>query len=81
MTSFIENGQCFRQNKPTPAPNAVSYFWARRVMIQMNARGHAISQYMDPAPHRYAHAPTITAQIFMQPEQYISPLSSICLPH
>lgn len=69
MTSFIENGQRFRLSDPTLAPNAASYLWNRKMMIQMSARGYAVSQYMDPEPRKYAHVPTIAAQTFMQPEQ------------
>ncbi|MAM09865.1 MAG: glycosyltransferase 36 [Rhizobiaceae bacterium] len=69
MTSFIENGQRFRLTDPTLAPNAASYLWNRKMMIQMSARGYAVSQYMDPEPRKYAHVPTIAAQTFMQPEQ------------
>ncbi|TNB47740.1 glycosyltransferase 36 [Martelella lutilitoris] len=69
MTSFIESGRRFRLNDPTLAPNAASYLWNRKMMIQMSARGYAVSQYMDPEPRKYAHVPTIAAQTFMQPEQ------------
>ena len=39
------------------------------MMLQMNCRGYAVSQYMDPEPRKYAHAPTLAAVTFMQPEQ------------
>ena len=69
MSSFIENGARFRLTDPTLAPNAAGYLWNRRMMLQMNCRGYAVSQYMDPEPRKYAHAPMLAAQTFLQPEQ------------
>ncbi|SCM75881.1 Cyclic beta-1,2-glucan synthase [uncultured Pleomorphomonas sp.] len=69
MPSFIDNGTRFHLDDPTLAPNAAGYLWNRRMMIQMNGRGYAVSQYMDPEPRKYAYPPTIAAQTFMQPEQ------------
>ena len=43
------------------------------MMIQMNSRGYAVSQYMDPEPRKYAHPPIIPAQTFMLPEQSYYP--------
>ncbi|SFG68942.1 cellobionic acid phosphorylase [Palleronia marisminoris] len=68
MAAFIENGNRFRLTDPTLAPAAAGYLWNRRMMIQMTCRGYAVSQYMDPEPRKYAHAPTLAAQTFMQPE-------------
>ena len=58
MSSFIENGARFRLTDPTLSPNAAGYLWNRRMMLQMNCRGYAVSQYMDPEPRKYAHVPT-----------------------
>ncbi len=38
------------------------------MMIQMNCRGFATAQFMQPEPAKYAHAPTLEAKTFMQPE-------------
>ncbi len=38
------------------------------MMIQMNCRGYATAQFMQPEPTKYAHAPTIEGKTFMQPE-------------
>ena len=35
----------------------------------MNCRGYATSQFMQPEPAKYAHAPNMEAKNFMQPEQ------------
>jgi len=54
---------------PTAMPQASAFLWNPKMMIQMNCRGYATAQYMDPEPRKYAYAPTIEAQSFMQPEQ------------
>ena len=69
MPSFIENGTRFSLQDPKLAPNSAGYLWNRSMMIQMNSRGYAVAQYMDPEPRKYAHVPTIAGQTFMQPEQ------------
>ena len=69
MSSFIEDGARFRLTDPTLAPSSAGYLWNRRMMLQMNCRGYAVSQYMDPEPRKYAYVPTLAAVTFMQPEQ------------
>ncbi|AJY45481.1 GH36-type glycosyl hydrolase domain-containing protein [Martelella endophytica] len=69
MTAFIDNGTRFRLTDPTIAPNAAGYLWNKKMMVQVNCRGYAVAQYMDPEPRKYAHVPTIAGQTFMQPEQ------------
>lgn len=39
------------------------------MMIQITCRGYATSQFMQPEPAKYAHAPNLEAKTFMQPEQ------------
>ena len=39
------------------------------MMVQVNCRGYATAQYMQPEPAKYAHAPNLEAKTFMQPEQ------------
>jgi len=56
-------------NSPTRLPKASSFLWNAQMMIQMNCRGYAQAQFMQPEPAKYAHAPTLEAQTFMQPEQ------------
>ncbi|MCM5552817.1 GH36-type glycosyl hydrolase domain-containing protein [Pleomorphomonas sp. NRK KF1] len=73
MPSFIDNGTRFHLDDPTLAPNSAGYLWNRRMMIQMNSRGYAVSQYMDPEPRKYAHPPIIPAPTFMLPEQTYYP--------
>ena len=50
-------------------PQASGFLWNQVMMIQVNCRGFATSQFMQPEPAKYAHAPTLEATSFMQPEQ------------
>ena len=50
-------------------PQASTFLWNRRMLLQLNCRGYATAQFMQPEPARYAHAPTLEAKSFMQPEQ------------
>ena len=56
-------------NSPVQVPNAATFLWNRSMMIQMNCRGYATAQFMQPEPSKYAHAPMLEAKTFMQPEQ------------
>ncbi|RKF18641.1 glycosyltransferase 36 [Alginatibacterium sediminis] len=69
MAQYIEQGKRFQLNSPSLAPNSAAYLWNRKMMLHMNCRGYAVSQYMDPEPRKYAHVPTLAAVSFMQPEQ------------
>ncbi|AZQ82639.1 NdvB protein [Colwellia sp. Arc7-635] len=48
---------------------ASGFLWNKTMMIHMNCRGYAVSQFMQPEPSKYSAAPNIEAQTFMQPEQ------------
>ncbi|MFY0663449.1 MAG: glycosyltransferase 36 [Natronospirillum sp.] len=39
------------------------------MMIQMNCRGFATAQFMQPEPAKYCQGPSLEAKTFMQPEQ------------
>lgn len=54
---------------PTAMPKASAFLWNPKMMIHMNCRGFAVSQFMQPEPAKYAHAPNLEAKTFMQPEQ------------
>ncbi len=56
-------------HSPTEMPHASSFLWNAQMMIQMNCRGYATAQFMQPEPAKYAHAPNLEAKTFMQPEQ------------
>lgn len=54
---------------PTAMPQAAAFLWNSQLMIQLNCRGYATAQFMQPEPAKYAHAPNLEAKTFMQPEQ------------
>lgn len=63
------NGERFELNCPVAMPRAAGFLWNHRMMIQMNCRGFAVAQFMQPEPAKYAYAPNLEAKTFMQPEQ------------
>jgi len=66
---FQEQGRRFVLGSPTAMPQASTFLWNRRMLLQLNCRGYATAQFMQPEPAKYAHAPTLEARSFMQPEQ------------
>ncbi|WFC42665.1 glycosyl hydrolase family 65 protein [Pseudoxanthomonas sp. SE1] len=66
---FEEQGRRFILTSPTAMPAASTFLWNRRMLLQLNCRGFATAQFMQPEPAKYAHAPTLEAKTFMQPEQ------------
>lgn len=50
-------------------PKAGGFLWNRRMMIQTTCRGYVVSQFMQPEPAKYSHAPNLEMKTFMQPEQ------------
>ena len=66
--SFAHDGQSITLHSPTKLPNASGFLWNSQMMINMNCRGYAISQFMQPEPAKYSYAPNMEAKTFMQPE-------------
>ena len=54
---------------PTSMPLAAAFLWNKQLMVQLNCRGYATAQFMQPEPAKYARAPNLEAKTFMQPEQ------------
>jgi len=69
LYGFHEDGRRFVLASPTAMPQASAFLWNRRILLQLNCRGYASAQFMQPEPAKYAHAPTLEAKTFMQPEQ------------
>jgi cellobionic acid phosphorylase len=69
LYGFEEQGRRFVLSSPTAMPQASTFLWNRRMLLQLNCRGYATAQFMQPEPAKYAHAPTLEAKSFMQPEQ------------
>ncbi|MCW8126938.1 GH36-type glycosyl hydrolase domain-containing protein [Microbulbifer halophilus] len=61
-------GDRFELWSPTKMPRASAFLWNRRMMIQVNCRGFAAAQFMQPDSAKYMHGPNIEAKTFMQPE-------------
>lgn len=66
--SFQNDGKSIVLTSPTVMPNASGFLWNSRMMINMNCRGYAVAQFMQPEPAKYSYAPNIEAKTFMQPE-------------
>ncbi|HEX8603818.1 MAG TPA: NdvB protein, partial [Pseudoduganella sp.] len=63
------DGQRYELLSPTAMPRAAGFLWNRKMMVQVNCRGYAVAQFMQPEPAKYAYAPNLEARTFMQPEQ------------
>ncbi|WP_447729139.1 GH36-type glycosyl hydrolase domain-containing protein [Pseudoxanthomonas suwonensis] len=66
---FEDQGRRFVLASPTAMPQASTFLWNRRMLLQLNCRGYATAQFMQPEPAKYAHGPALEAKTFMQPEQ------------
>ncbi len=55
-------------HNPKDMPKASGFLWNPSMMLQMNCRGYATAQFMQPEPAKYAHGPALEAKTFMQPE-------------
>ncbi|MEN3156884.1 NdvB protein [Alkalimonas sp. NCh-2] len=64
-----ENEQRYDLFSPVVMPLAAAFLWNKHLMVQLNCRGYATAQFMQPEPAKYAHAPNLEAKTFMQPEQ------------
>ena len=60
-------------HSPTAMPNACGFLWNSQMMIQMNCRGYANAQHMQPEPAKYSKGPSIEATTFMQLSIIITP--------
>jgi len=69
MYGFVEEGRRFVLRDPGAMPRASTFLWNPRLLLQLNCRGYASAQFMQPEPAKYAHAPVLEARTFMQPEQ------------
>ncbi len=69
MIKTLQNGDRLELYSPTALPKASAFLWNKKMMIQVNCRGYAVSQFLQPEPAKYSHAPNLEAKTFMQPEQ------------
>jgi cellobionic acid phosphorylase len=68
MLKPSKNGQRYELNTPVKMPGASGYLWNRKMLIQINCRGFAVAQHLQPEPAKYSYAPNLEAKTFMQPE-------------
>jgi len=64
-----DDGSSYHLTSPVLMPRAAGFLWNQKMMIQVNCRGFAVAQFMQPEPAKYAYAPNLEAKTFMQPEQ------------
>lgn len=69
MIRATEDQQYYELTSPTIMPKASGFLWNETMMIHMNCRGYAVSQFMQPEPAKYSHSPNLEMKTFMQPEQ------------
>jgi cellobionic acid phosphorylase len=69
MITFSDDGSRIFLDSPIVMPRAAGFLWNKSMMIEMNCRGFARAQFMQPEPSKYSRGPNIEAQTFMQPEQ------------
>lgn len=69
MLKASEDNEFYELESPTLLPKASGFLWNEKMMIHVNCRGYAVSQFMQPEPAKYSHAPNLEAKTFMQPEQ------------
>lgn len=55
---------------PLSMPKAAGFLWNKKMMLQMNCRGYAVAQFMQPEPTKYSAGPALEATTFMQPEHH-----------
>ena len=59
------DGERYELGSPTALPRAAGFLWNRKMMIQVNCRGYAVAQFMQPEPAKYSFAPNLEAKTFM----------------
>lgn len=69
MIETTKDEQYIILNSPVVMPKASGFLWNDHMMMDVNCRGYAIAQFMQPEPAKYSHAPNLEMKTFMQPEQ------------
>ncbi|TQV78184.1 NdvB protein [Exilibacterium tricleocarpae] len=65
----VDGGERYELRCPKAMPQASTFLWNRNMLLQLNCRGFAVAQHMQPEPSKYSHAPLLEHKTFMQPEQ------------
>lgn len=69
MLKPSQDGERYELESPTAMPRASSFLWNKKMLLQINCRGFATAQHLQPEPAKYSYAPNLEAKTFMQPEQ------------
>lgn len=69
MIKIGKDNDYYELTSPTSMPMASGFLWNEKMMINVNCRGYAVAQFMQPEPAKYSYAPNLEAKTFMQPEQ------------
>jgi len=71
MTKLLnpaEDGRRYELHCPKALPQASTFLWNKHMLLQLNCRGYAVAQHMQPEPSKYSHGPNLEHKTFMQPE-------------
>ncbi len=66
---FSDDGTRVELTCPIVMPLAGTFLWNPKMLLQLNCRGYATAQHLQPEPARYSHSPFMEQRTFMQPEQ------------
>lgn len=69
MVETAKDEQSIILNSPVVMPKASGFLWNDHMMMDVNCRGYAVAQFMQPEPAKYSYAPNMEMKTFMQPEQ------------
>ncbi len=64
-----EQGKRYELYCPISMPNASTFLWNKKMLLQLNCRGYSVAQHMQPEPAKYSYGPMLEQKTFMQPEQ------------
>lgn len=73
MLKPSQDGERYNLESPTEMPKASAFLWNKKMLLQLNCRGFAVSQHLQPESAKYSYAPNLEAKTFMQPEQPFYP--------
>lgn len=68
LVQWSADGERVELHCPIAMPQASGFLWNRDMLVQLNCRGYATAQHMQPEPGKYSYAPVLEQRTFMQPE-------------
>ena len=67
-TGYVKNGTRYILTDPKLVPKADTFLWNNKMLCHVNAEGYVQTQFRQPEPCFYSHAPMMAAQAAMAPE-------------